>query len=125
MQNAIRTPNFVYKMTQHEDFYEILQNQTFSNLQPSLLNFGNAYELYELAAYEYEHNQQVYNSLNPEDLVKLRNLASEQQWIFNTPKDGHSVNAVAGQTLAGKMYAQLASVSHSPFKPYSSHMSPL
>jgi hypothetical protein len=111
MLNEIRTPSYVYKMTQYREFYEGLQDQVFWEFNKSILNFGNAYELYEYGAYLYAHNSRVYNSLLPENLNKLRNLASESQWTFNTPSSGHSANAIAGKTLAGKMFSLLAHVS--------------
>jgi hypothetical protein len=107
----MRTPNYVYKMQTYEEFYANLTNEVFFELDPSVLNYGNAYELYEYAAYQYEHNKTIYNSLHTEDLAKLRNLASLQQWAFNTPDNGHSVDGIAGQTLAGKMLSLLAQVS--------------
>jgi hypothetical protein len=115
MINTIQTPNYVYNMQLYEEFYDSLKNQVFVNLDPSVLNYANAYELYEYAAYQYEHNKSIYNSLHPEDLANLRNLASLQQWTFNTPTNGHSVDAIAGRTLAGKMLSVLAEVSPSIF----------
>jgi hypothetical protein len=112
MIETINMPSYVSKMIQYEDFYQSLADQVFWDFDKSILNFANAYDLYEYAAYQYEHNKSIYNSLLPENLNKLRNLAFEQQWLFNTASGGSSVNAIAGKTLAGKMFSQLSHVSH-------------
>lgn len=110
MLRILSSPAYVNKVFQFEDFYQSLANKVFWEFDESILNFANAWGLYEYAAYQYEHNKSVYNSLLPAEMAKLRNLASEQQWTFNTATGGNSVNAIAGKTLASKIFTQLSHV---------------
>ena len=100
---------FVSQIVANEDFYGNLTNSIFSGLEPDVVNYANAGDLYEYALYQYSHNKTVYNSLATSDLTKLYILASEQQWAYNTPSSGAYINSIAGQTFASKVVQQLAS----------------
>lgn len=55
--------------------------------------------------YQYRHNSTIFSSpdFTTDDLAILRNLASEQQWLFNTPNGTDTINAISGRTLGAKI----------------------
>jgi hypothetical protein len=89
-------------------FYQSLSSSVFEGLDPTTVGYQNAYALYEYALYAYTHNSSIYNStaFSSNDLAQLFDLASQQQWEYNTPSNGSTVNAVAGRTLASKVMQQ-------------------
>jgi hypothetical protein len=55
--------------------YQRLTPLLFQNVVPqSLVEYYNAYILWEYANYQYVHNQTVYEELNPADLSELFRL---------------------------------------------------
>ena len=71
-------------------------------------DFSAADRLYEYARYEYNHNATVYSrsDFSDDDLSRLYNLASEQQFAINGPTTGPhgNVSSIAGRTLAGAVF---------------------
>ncbi|KAI1506427.1 histidine phosphatase superfamily [Biscogniauxia marginata] len=97
------------------DFYQETWSEVFPDtLSASTVNFDRAYDLYEYALYEYNHNQSVRDSLNDARLARLRNLADAQQFALNGDlsasglQSGDRIRAIAGRMLAGKVVAQLS-----------------
>ncbi|KAF4633022.1 hypothetical protein G7Y89_g5097 [Cudoniella acicularis] len=106
--NTIEAQGFTSDMVATADFYQSLADSVFWDFDPSIINLANAYPLYEYALFEYNHNRSVYDTLSLANLTQLQNLASLQQWDFNTPTGGNTVNAIAGQTLATKVFTQFS-----------------
>lgn len=92
------------------DFYNNLASSVFSGLASDVVNYYNAYELYEYALYQYNHNSTVYQSLQPSDLDQLYNLASEQQFEFNSPNAAGGISSITGQTFASKVVQQFTEI---------------
>ncbi|KAH7410767.1 histidine acid phosphatase-like protein [Cadophora sp. MPI-SDFR-AT-0126] len=107
---AIDTPGYVQQIEDTQTYYASLSNSVFPSLDSSTLNYGNALTIYESALYQYRHNSTIYNSptFTTDDLAILRNLASEQQWTFNTPNGTDTINAISGRTLAAKVIQKLS-----------------
>ena len=99
------------EIEQTANFYNSLNDTVFWNISEEYLNYGNAYDLYEYALYEANHNTTLYNSssFTTSQLAQLESLASQQQWQFNTPSAGTTVGAIAAQTLASKILQQFSS----------------
>lgn len=98
------------------DFYASLLTNgggVFAALDPSLVDYFRAYDLYEYALYQYIHNSSIYHNMALEDLQYLRTLASQQQFQFNTPDQNGDLTTVAGKTLASKVLAQFQQMSDS------------
>lgn len=89
------------------DFYKSLWvgvfQETFSK---SSVNYYNAYELYDYASYEFDHNPQMANSMSESDVTTLRALAFVQQMGLNGnlsvsgEKDGDMIRAISGRMLS-------------------------
>ncbi|KAI1636226.1 histidine phosphatase superfamily [Biscogniauxia mediterranea] len=99
-------------------FYQTTWADVFpdSALSASTVSFDHAYELYEYALYQYDHNGSVRARLDAARLARLRALADDQQFALNSASglasggDGIGmIRAVAGRTLAGRVVAQLSS----------------
>jgi len=97
-------------MEAEASFYESLNDSVFWDIGEDYLNYGNAYDLYEYALFESNHNTTLFSatSFTESDLAKLEVLASEQQWEFNTPTSGNTIGAIAGETLASKILQQFS-----------------
>lgn len=68
-----------------EAFYRSLAPTLFSSLNPLTLVFTNAYNLYDYALYQYNHNSTVYELDGiVETIAELYNIASEQTSSINT-----------------------------------------
>lgn len=102
---SLSSPAYVQEMQTTNAFYQSLGNSVFWAFTPDELNYGNAWTLWEYAAFEYQHNETLYQSGNftAGDLATLYNLASQQQWLFNTPDSTGTVKAMAGRTFASKV----------------------
>ncbi len=92
------------------NFYQTLWGTFFQGTFPSsMANFFYAYELYDYAQYEYEHNPQVASLLNPSELSLLAALAETQQRDLNGnltasgKYSGDMVRAISGRMLAAKV----------------------
>lgn len=98
------------KIQATEEYYASLHDTVFPTIDVSTLNYGNAYGIYEAALYAYRHNESIYNSqdFTTDDMAILRNLASEQQWGFNTPNGTDLINSISGQTFASKILQQFS-----------------
>lgn len=92
------------------DFYTSLNESVFASLPLDYLNYGNAWRLYELALFQYNHNTTFYNSssFTADDLELLYAYASAQQWAFYTPSANTTIQAMAGRTLAAKVLEQFS-----------------
>jgi hypothetical protein len=94
--------------------YQRLIPLLFQNVVPqSLVEYYNAYILWEYANYQYVHNQTVYEKLNPADLSELRLLASHQEFARNGDLSisgltkGDRIRAISGQTYAAHVLSLL------------------
>lgn len=87
-----------------QPFYDSLASTLFWDYDPSIVNFGNAWILYEYALYQYNHNRS--NPVSSSDLSQLYNLASQQQFELNTPDSLTTIPSIAGQTLASAVLQQ-------------------
>lgn len=94
--------------------YQRLTPLLFENVvPPSLVEYYNAYILWEYANYQYVHNQTVYEELNPADLSELRLLASQQEFARNGDlsisglTQGDRILAISGQTYAAHVLSLL------------------
>lgn len=101
---------FIEEVVATDSFYTSLNASVFSDLPIDILNYGNAWELYDLALFQYNHNTTLYNSsaFTENDLELLYTFASAQQWTFNTPSDNTTIQAMAGRTLASKVLEQFS-----------------
>jgi hypothetical protein len=101
---------YVQEIESTNAFYQSLGSSVFWAFDPSDLNYGNAWTLWEYAAFEYQHNESIYNSdaFTADDLSQLYNLASAQQWGFNTPDSSGTVKAMAGRTFASYVLQQFS-----------------
>ncbi|KAG4432865.1 hypothetical protein IFR05_011639 [Cadophora sp. M221] len=108
-QKSINTSAYVSKIQETQTYYSSLSSTVFPDRDSSTLNYANALEVYEGALYQYHHNSSIHNSqtFTTDDLAILRNLASEQQWTFNTPNGTDLINAIGGRTLAAKVLQKL------------------
>jgi hypothetical protein len=95
-------------------FYQRLWSTTFAGTLPmSMANYDYAYDLYDFAAYHYNHNKTIRATLQPEELKMLGMLADNQQFSLNGNlsasglQQGDRIRAIAGRTLAQKMVDQL------------------
>ena len=89
-------------------FYAGLNNSVFWDFDLGFLDYLNAWDLYEYALYQWNHNTTIANSsFTYDDLVELENLASQQQFGFNSPTSNSTINAIAGRTLAAAILTQL------------------
>jgi hypothetical protein len=104
------------QVTNTTDFYESLLTDgggVFAALDPLLVTYNRAYDLYEYALFQYIHNSSIYHNMAFEDLEHLRALASQQQFQMNTPDQNGDLTTVAGKTLASKILAQFQQMSDS------------
>ncbi|KUJ22936.1 histidine acid phosphatase-like protein [Mollisia scopiformis] len=101
---------FIQEVENTESFYTALNSSIFSGLPIDILNYGNAWDLYEYALFEYTHNGTIANSseFTTTDLELLYSLASAQQWTFNTPSEDATIQAMAGRTYASKVLEQFS-----------------
>ncbi|KAK8026256.1 hypothetical protein PG990_004079 [Apiospora arundinis] len=97
--------------------YTELSRGVFAGTEPfqSTPNFDHAYELWDYASYQYNHNATVRDALGAEVLDRLGQLASDQQFDYNGNlsasglQRGDMIRAIAGRTLAARVTAQLRS----------------
>ncbi|KAL2256361.1 hypothetical protein VTK26DRAFT_1786 [Humicola hyalothermophila] len=91
----------------HKPLYSSLWDRVFYDAFPrSRTNFQNAYSLYEYAAFRWRHGDEAQTVMTPEELVKLRLLASAEQRLRHanlSAFSGDGVHAIAGRTLAAKV----------------------
>ncbi|KAK7752659.1 hypothetical protein SLS62_005428 [Diatrype stigma] len=108
------------------DFYQNLWTKAFQG-SPFLMtsvNFDYAYDLWDYASYQYNHNATVRGGsigttgsaqaglLSAAEAAKLHQLANQQQYGLNgnltayALQPGDRIRAVAGRTLAGRVIAQ-------------------
>jgi hypothetical protein len=94
--------------------YQRLAQSLFANVVPqSLVNYYNAYDLWEYANYLYTHDMKVFENLNPADLQELRVLASQQEFARNGNLSasgltaGDRIRTIAGQTYAAHVLSLL------------------
>ncbi|KAE9380286.1 phosphoglycerate mutase-like protein [Stipitochalara longipes BDJ] len=99
---------YVQKIQSTSAFYQSLSNSVFSAIPTDDLNYGNAWTLWEFAAFEYQHNETLNQSgtFTAAELDTLYNLASQQQWGFNTPDSSGTIQAMAGRTYASYVLQQ-------------------
>ncbi|KAI0384679.1 phosphoglycerate mutase-like protein [Hypomontagnella monticulosa] len=97
------------------NFYEQTWADVFPNtLANSMLNFDYAYDLYDYAQYEYDHDASVRDALNVNRLAILRNFADTQQFDLNGnlsasgAQEGDMIRAISGRMLAAKIVSQLS-----------------
>ncbi|KAI1214357.1 phosphoglycerate mutase-like protein [Annulohypoxylon truncatum] len=102
------------------NFYETTFAEVFPNaIASSMINFDYAYELYDYAQYEYDHNETAQEVLNDDRLTILRSLASIQQFDLNGnlsasgSQEGDMIRAISGRMLAARVVAQLSAHIHS------------
>lgn len=94
--------------------YQRLVPLLFEHVVPqSLVNYYNAYDLWDYANYQYVHNKAVYENLNLTDLEELRALASQQEFARNGNLSasglttGDRIRTIAGQTYAAHVLSLL------------------
>ncbi|KAI0885104.1 phosphoglycerate mutase-like protein [Annulohypoxylon maeteangense] len=102
------------------NFYQTTFAQVFPGaISSSMLNFDYAYDLYDYAQYQYNHNSTAQKTLKADRLAILRNLANNQQFDLNGnlsasgSQDGDMIRAISGRMLAARAVAQLSSHIHS------------
>ncbi|KAF7915239.1 hypothetical protein BELL_1056g00020 [Botrytis elliptica] len=101
------SPSSTSMMASTDEFYLSLANTFFAGIDNSLLNYGNAINLYYYALYQYNHNSSIYDMTNSFGLLEtLNGFASEQAISFNSPSTGSSIQYIAGQTFASKIIQQ-------------------
>ncbi|KAG0651236.1 hypothetical protein D0Z07_1889 [Hyphodiscus hymeniophilus] len=87
------------------EFYQSLASTVFWEYDPSIVDYENAWILYEYALYQYNHNTS--QPISSEDLSQLYNLASQQQFDLNSPNTFGTIPSIAGATLASAVLQQL------------------
>ncbi|KAJ8063249.1 hypothetical protein OCU04_008480 [Sclerotinia nivalis] len=101
------SPNSTSLIASTEYFYLSLANTFFAGIYTSMINYGNAIDLYYHALYQYNHNSSISDMPNSFGLLQtLNGFASEQAISFNTPSAGSSIQYIAGQTFASKIIQQ-------------------
>ncbi|XDG03580.1 hypothetical protein ABKA04_003195 [Annulohypoxylon sp. FPYF3050] len=102
------------------NFYETTFAEVFPGaIASSMLNFDYAYDLYDYAQYQYDHNATAQKLLNVNRLAILRSLANTQQFDLNGNlsasgmQEGDMIRAIAGRMLAARVVAQLSAHIHS------------
>jgi hypothetical protein len=97
-----------------KSLYQKLIPIVFQNILPnSLVNYYNAFTLWEYANYQYIHNSTVYKSMAASDLQQLRDLASQHEFSINGNltafglQPGDMIRAIAGRTYAGHVHSLL------------------
>ena len=112
------------------EFYQNLWAKAFpgraSPFSDSEVSFANAYDLWDWASYQYNHNSTISGSggnanstdeepglVRASEITQLRQLADLQQWGLNgnlTEVDpALPIRTIAGRTLAGRINAQFQS----------------
>ncbi|KAH9885915.1 histidine phosphatase superfamily [Xylariomycetidae sp. FL2044] len=99
------------------DFYQTTFLASFPGVFPaSMVSWDYAYELYDYAAYAWEHNATARAVLGVDALERLRALADSQQFALNGNltasglEPGDMIRAVAGRTLAARVVAQMSAL---------------
>ncbi|KAK3683684.1 histidine phosphatase superfamily [Podospora appendiculata] len=94
------------------NFYRTLYNLMFHEAFPeSMVNFYNAYPLYDYASYQYNHNNASQDQISSVDLDMLAELASLDQRDKNANlsasglTEGDMIRAVSGRTMAARVVA--------------------
>lgn len=107
---ALSSPAYTNELESTQAFYQSLGSSVFWDFDPLDLNYYNAWDLWEYAAFEYAHNDTLVNSqtFTTDDLDQLFNLASSQQWLFNTPDSTGTLRAMAGRTYASYVLQQFS-----------------
>ena len=104
------------------DFYQNLWAKAFegSPFDESAVNFNHAYDLWDYASYQYNHNATVRGDsngtepglLNVAEVARLHQLANQQQYSLHGNLTAHElyegdkIRAIAGRTLAGRINSQ-------------------
>jgi hypothetical protein len=95
-------------------FYQRMYESIFSGAFPvSMANFFYASDLYEYAAYQWNHDNNTHTKMNATDLATLAMYAGLQQRDLNGnlsvsgAAQGDMIRAVSGRTLAAKVLATL------------------
>ncbi|KAH8907329.1 histidine acid phosphatase [Coniochaeta sp. PMI_546] len=101
----------------HDDtlgFYQRLWGTIFSGAFPlSMANFFYATDLYEYAAYQYNHDNTTHSKMTSSDLAMLAFYAGLQQRDLNGnlsasgAVEGDMIRAISGRTLAAKVLERL------------------
>ncbi|KAL3421544.1 histidine acid phosphatase [Phlyctema vagabunda] len=99
--------HYMQMFQESNDFYTSLESSVFSTLDPSIVNYANAYQLYEYALYETNHNSSVASTLTDSEVRTLQKYASEEQFTLNSG-NASQINTLAGSTLAAKMVEMLS-----------------
>ncbi len=96
------------------DFYHQLWPTIFQGVfSESMANFYYAYELYDYASYEFNHDPDMAKALNSSELDVLKVLASTQQLDLNANltvsgiEQGDMIRAIAGRMLAQQVVTML------------------
>ncbi|KAK4133047.1 phosphoglycerate mutase-like protein [Trichocladium antarcticum] len=94
----------------HKAFYQSLWDRVFCEAFPrARTNFYNAYDLYDYAAFRWNHDNETRSLMTAGELARLRLLASTEQRLrhanlsHSEGTDGDQTHAIAGRTLAGRV----------------------
>ncbi|KAH7039873.1 histidine phosphatase superfamily [Microdochium trichocladiopsis] len=106
--------DFIYNQTQA--MYQSIFDEVFPGAFPeSMINSNYAFNLWEYAAYQYNHNETVRSMLSGAKLALLRQLADVQQFDINanltaspSQPDGN-ISPIAGRTLAAQIVSRFSS----------------
>lgn len=93
--------------------YQDLWSTVFAGtFHMSEVNLDHAYELYDYASFQYNHNATIRSSLSLDELNWIGQFASLQQFSQNGnltvsgSQRGDAIRAISGRTLAGKVLSQ-------------------
>ncbi|KAH8597812.1 histidine phosphatase superfamily [Bisporella sp. PMI_857] len=109
-QEIINSDMYAAEAARTQNFYDRLATSVFADLASTSVTFYNAYQLYDYALYQYNHNATIFRSLSAGDLAQLHSLASQQQFLLNTPNWLGTISAISGATLAARVVDELAAV---------------
>lgn len=94
----------------HKAFYQSLWDRVFCEAFPrARTNFYNAYDLYDYAAFRWNHDNETRSLMTAGELARLRLLASTEQRLRHANlsdsgiADSDQTHAIAGRTLAGRV----------------------
>ncbi len=94
----------------HKALYQSLWDRVFCEAFPrSRANFHNAYDLYDYAAFRWNHDNETQSLMTSGELGRLRLLASTEQRLKHANlsnsgiPDSDKTYGIAGRTLAGKV----------------------
>ena len=99
------TPEFQDRVNDTKPFYQSLRASVFDSFPEGMaIDYRAAWELYEYALYEYNHNETTREmNFTAQQLAILRDYATEEQFSLNAANHIGTIGEISGRSLAGKV----------------------